>query len=159
MQCESLDINRYFVSFIYDYTRKTWIYLIKAKVEVIDVFRKFKAMISRQTGSFIKILKLDGGGEYVSTEFESHCEEEIIHEVTPPYIPQHNGTTERKNISIMNMVRSMLKCKNMPKYLWGEAASTAVYLLKRCPIKRLIGITSKKDWSRSKPNVSHLSML
>lgn len=157
MQCESLGGNRYFVSFIDDYTRKTWIYLIKSKSEVIEVFRKFKAMVSRQTGGYIKVLRSDGGGEYVSAEFKSLCEEEgIIHEVTPPYTPQHNGTAERKNRSIMNMVRSMLKCKNLPKYLWGEAASTAVYLLNRCPTKRLKGITSEEAWSGSKPDVSHL---
>lgn len=91
---------------------------MKAKSELLEVFRKFKAMVSRQTGKYIKVLRLDGGGEYVSAEFKSLCEEEgIIHEVSPPYTPQHNGTAERKNRNIMNMVRSMLKCKDLPKFL------------------------------------------
>jgi transposase InsO family protein len=135
------------VSFIDDYTRKTWIYRIKAKSEVLEVFRKFKVVVYRQTGKYIKVLRSDGGSEYVSAEFKSLCEEEgIVHEMTPSYTPQHNGTTERKNRSIMNMVRIMLKCKDLPKYLWGEATSTAVYLLNRCPTKRLKGIVSEEAW-------------
>ena len=74
---------------------------------------------------------------------------------TPPYTPQHNGAAERKNRTIMNMVRSMLKGKSLPKYLWGEAVSTAVFILNRSPSKRLEGITPEEAWSGAKPNVSH----
>lgn len=70
------------------------------------------------------------GGEYVSEAFQAYCEHEgIVHEVTPPYTPQHNGFAERKNRTIMNMVRSMLKCKKLPKFLWGKEVSTATYIL------------------------------
>ncbi|XP_058758225.1 uncharacterized protein LOC131631445 [Vicia villosa] len=49
---------------------------------------------------------------YVSKDFEILCEKEgIVHEVVPPYTPQHNGIAERKKRTIMNMVRSMLKDK------------------------------------------------
>ena len=60
MQCDSLGGSKYFVSFIDDYTRKTWIYLIKAKSKVLKVFKKFKAMVSRQTGKYIKVIRSDG---------------------------------------------------------------------------------------------------
>ena len=68
----------------------------------------------------IKILRTDGGGEYVSNEFKEFYESEgLIHEVTPLYTPQHNGTAERRNITLLNMVRCMLKSKNLPSFLWG----------------------------------------
>jgi hypothetical protein len=44
----------------------------------------------------------------------------------------------------MNMVRSMLNGKHLPKELWGEAVSTAAYNLNRCPTKRLDGITPEE---------------
>jgi len=49
------------------------------------------------------------GGEYTSTDFKKLCANEgIVHKVTPPHTPEHNGTTERKNRTLLNMVRCML---------------------------------------------------
>nr|KYP68042.1 Retrovirus-related Pol polyprotein from transposon TNT 1-94 [Cajanus cajan] len=156
IQTESLGGNRYFVSFIDDFSRKLWIYLIKRKSEVLEVFEKFKVLVERNSGQLIKVLRTDGGGEYMSREFQKFCDQEgIEHEVIPPYTPQHNGTAERKNRTIMNMVRSMLKSKELPKYLWGEAVSTTTYILNRSPSKRLEGVTPEEAWSGNKPNVSH----
>ncbi|GAU24164.1 hypothetical protein TSUD_83990 [Trifolium subterraneum] len=85
------------------------------------------------------------------------CESEgIVHEVIPPYTPQHNGSAERRNRTIMNMVRCMLKGKHLPKELWGEAVATATYILNLCPTKRLNGITPEECWSKNKPSVKHL---
>ena len=50
-----------------------------------------------------------------------------------PYSPQQNGVAERKNRTILDMVRSMLKSKNMPKEFWAEAVQCAVYVQNRCP--------------------------
>ena len=84
IQVDSIGGNRYFVTFIDDFSQKLWTYLIKKKSEVIEVFTKFKSMVERQSGR-----KLDGGGEYVSKDFDKLCEKEgIVHEVVPPYTPQ-----------------------------------------------------------------------
>ena len=92
--------NRYFISFIDDLTRKAWIYLVKRNHEVLEVFRRFKCLVEKQTGKVIKILRTNSGGEYVSNDFKQFYESEgLIHEVTPPYTPQHNGTTERKKLN------------------------------------------------------------
>jgi len=55
MQCESIGVNIYFVSFIDDYIRTTYIYLIIEKFDVIEVFKKFKSTSFRQIGKFIKV--------------------------------------------------------------------------------------------------------
>lgn len=159
MQVESTGGNKYFVSFIDDFSRKLWVYLIKKKSDVLDVFMKFKSMVERQSGLKLKVLRSDGGGEYVSKEFDTMCEREgIVHEVVPPYTPQQNGTAERKNRTIMNMVRSMLNGKHLPKELWAEAVSTAAYILNRCPTKRLDGITPEESWSGVRPSLNHLKV-
>jgi len=67
MQVETPSGNRYILTFIDDLTRKMWIYLIKRKSEVLSVFRKFKSMVERQSGSNIKILRSNGGGKYTTT--------------------------------------------------------------------------------------------
>lgn len=87
------------------------------KKEVFSSFRKFKLLVEKQVGHAIKRLRIDGGCEYTSIEFSQFCEKEgIEHEVIKPYTPQHNGIFERKNRSILNMARSMLKAKKMPKH-------------------------------------------
>ncbi|RDY09651.1 hypothetical protein CR513_05943, partial [Mucuna pruriens] len=76
---------------------------------------KFKCLVEKQNGKVIKVLRTDGGGEYVSNEFKEFYESEgLIHEVTPPYICQHNSTTERRKTTLLNLVRCMLKSKKLP---------------------------------------------
>jgi len=54
------------------------------------------------------------------------------------------------------MVRCMLKCKDLPKELWGEATLTASYVPNRSPTKRLKGITPEEAWNGKKPSIAHL---
>jgi len=158
-EVKSLGGNSYFVSFIDEFTRKIWIYLIKQKNEVFNIFKKFKLLSEKQSDNVIKMLRTDGGGYYNSHEFQVFCYEEgIIHEVTSPYTPQHNGVAKRRNVTILNMARNMMKGKGMPYYLWGESTSTIVYIMNRCPTKRLQGYTPKEAWSEKKPNVSHFKI-
>lgn len=84
----------------------------------------------------VNILKTDGGGEYTSRYFESYCTSQgIIHEVTAPYTP--HGLLERRNKSLLDMARSMLKENKLPLAFWGKAVNTAAYILNRCPTKKL----------------------
>ncbi|GAU30308.1 hypothetical protein TSUD_385290 [Trifolium subterraneum] len=145
LQVNSLGGNKYFVTFIDNHSRKLWTYLINKKSEVLEVFKRFKSLVERQSGFKIKVLRTDGGGEYMSSEFTALCEQEgIIREVTPPYTPQQNDIAERKNRTIMNMVRSMLNSKDLPKELWGEAVATATYVLNRLAYKHVPGQLRKK---------------
>ena len=65
----------YYVTFIDDYLRKTWIYLFNNKSEVFGKFKEFKALIENQSEKRIKTLRFDNGGEYTSKEFEAFCKE------------------------------------------------------------------------------------
>ena len=98
MQVDSYGGNRYFVTFIDDFSRKLWIYLIKRKDEVFDVFKRFKSMVERQSGHKLKILKPGSGGEYTSSDSGNYCDVKgIVHEVMSPYTPQQNSVAEKRN--------------------------------------------------------------
>jgi len=75
MNISSIGGNKYFLPFIDDFSRKTWIYLLKNKDEVFHYFKIFKAFVERQSGRLIKMVRSDGEGEYKSNEFKRHCEE------------------------------------------------------------------------------------
>ena len=155
----SIGGNKYFVSFVDEFTRMTWVSLIKFKHEVFAEFQKFKVKAEKQSGQKLKILRTDGGGEFNSNEFKTFCEENgIEHEVTAPYTPQHNGLAERRNRTLLDMVRSMLKEKKLPHNLWGEAVATACYVLNRCPTKKLKEIVPIQKWTGDKQSVSHLKV-
>ena len=59
--------------------------------EVLEMFIKYKSEVENQKNKMIKRLKTDRGGEYKSNPFKEFCEQnDIIHEVTPPYSPESN---------------------------------------------------------------------
>jgi len=94
--------------------------------------------VENQSGCRLRTIRLDNGKEYANDTFHKFCEEAgIEHQLTIPYTPQQNGLSERKNRSIMEMIRCMLHEKELPKKLWAEAASTAVFLLNRLPSRVL----------------------
>ena len=64
MSTASLSGYVYYVSFIDDYSRKTWIYLLKEKNEMFGKFKEFKALIENLTKRKIKTLRSDNGGEF-----------------------------------------------------------------------------------------------
>jgi transposase InsO family protein len=85
----------YYVSFIDDYSRKTWIYFLKTKDEVFSKFKEFKALIENLCEIKIKILRSDNGGECTSKEFlKFYKNVGIKRELTTPYNPQQNGVAE-----------------------------------------------------------------
>ena len=102
-------------------------------------------------------MRSDQGGEYTANDFEAFCTQQgIRHQTTPAYTPQLNGVAERKNRTILDMARSLLKAKKLPKQYWAEAVSCAVYLLNRCPTRSLQGVIPEEAWSGHKPSVTHL---
>jgi hypothetical protein len=59
MPSSSISGYVYYVSFIDDYSRKTWIYFLKSKDEVFSKFKEFKALIENLSERKIKILRSD----------------------------------------------------------------------------------------------------
>ncbi|KAL0549870.1 hypothetical protein IC582_014360 [Cucumis melo] len=69
--------NRYFITFIDDFSRKLWIYFLKEKSEALVCFKSFKAFTENQSGYKIKTLRSDRGGEYIA--FGNFFKEQGIH--------------------------------------------------------------------------------
>jgi hypothetical protein len=65
----SLGGSHYYVTFIDDATRKTWVYCIRQKSDVFDTFKKWKALVENETGKRLKCLRSYNGGDYCSKEF------------------------------------------------------------------------------------------
>ena len=113
--------------------------------------------MEQETWEKIQTLRIDRGGEFVSHEFDSYCDGVGIRWLlTAPYTPQQNGVVERRNRTLMEMARSMLKHKSMPNYLWGEAIRHATYLINRVATRALNDKMPYEMLRSRRPNISHL---
>jgi hypothetical protein len=159
MQNDSVGGNRYFITFIDDYSRMCWVYFLRNKSGALNVFKKFKAFVELQSGHKLKKLRSDRGGEYTSKEFEEFCEKQgMERQLTVAYSPQQNGVAERRNRTICEMGRSMLIEKGMPVTFWAEAVNTAVYIQNRCYTTSVAEKTPFEAFTGRKPGVKHLKV-
>ena len=63
--------NRYFLTFIDDFSKKIWVYFLKRKLEVFNYFKDCKVIIEKQSGYKIRTVRSDQGGEYTTNDFEA----------------------------------------------------------------------------------------
>ena len=119
----------YFATFIDDHSRKIWVYSLKSKVQVLDVFKQFQALSERQTGKKLKCIRTDNGGEHISPFDDYFRLQEIRHQKTPPKTPQLNGLAERMNRTLVERVRCVLSEAKLPNSFWAEALNIVAYVI------------------------------
>ena len=69
MPVPSTDGNKYIMTFIDDYTRICWVYLLKNKSDAFQTFKNFHKWIENDSQSHIGSICTDNGKEYTSNEF------------------------------------------------------------------------------------------
>ena len=89
---------------------------MKYKLEAFEKFKELKNEVEKQLWKSIKSLISNRGGKYSSQEFlNNHVDHGIQFQWTPPYMPQHNGVAKKRNLTLLDMVRSMMGNANLPK--------------------------------------------
>lgn len=158
---ESISIGgaKYFLTFIDDFSRKTFIYFLKSKKEVVNKFIEFKMWAENQFDRKIKVFRTDNGTEFCQQQIEKVCVANgIHHQRTVVYTPQQNGVAERMNRTIVERARCLLFDAELDKSYWAEAANMAVYLINRSVCSALVNKTPEEIWSGSKVDLSHLQL-
>ena len=144
----SLGGKHYFVTFVDDFSRRVWVYMLKSKDEVFETFLVWKKMVENQTGRKIKVLRSDNGTEYRNDQFFYFCKEEgISRHFTVRDTPQQNGVAERMNRTMLEKVRCMLSNASLGKQFWAEVVMYASHLINRLPSSALNGKTPLEVWS------------
>ncbi|KAL0548477.1 hypothetical protein IC582_012930 [Cucumis melo] len=130
--------KRWFITFIDDHTRLTWVYLITDKSEVSSIFQNFYHTIKTQFHTKIAIFRSDNGRGFQNHNLsEFLASKGIVHQTSCAYTPQQNGVAERKNCHLVEVARSLMLSTSLPSYLWGDAILTAVHLINRMPSRIL----------------------
>ncbi|KAL6312732.1 hypothetical protein AAG906_015139 [Vitis piasezkii] len=117
MQTASFGGSRYFLLFTDDHSRMSWVYFLQSKAETFETFKKFKAFVEKQSGKCIK-----------RADYSLFTEQ--------------NGVAERKNRTVVEMARSMMKAKNLSNHFWAKELNRTPY----------------EAWYGRKPWVSHLKV-
>jgi transposase InsO family protein len=103
---------------------KTWQFLFHY------IYRQYMNMVENQLDKSIKALRTDRGREYLSEQFKRLYDEKgIKRQLTMLSTPQENGVAERRNRTLLEMVRSMMAQANLPISYWGDALLIAAYIL------------------------------
>nr|GEX63196.1 hypothetical protein [Tanacetum cinerariifolium] len=131
---------------------------VEHKHEVFETFKVFQKEVENQLGKTIKSLRSNRRGEYISQEFLDHLKDhEIIAHRTPPYTLQHNGVSEKRNRTLLDMVRSMMNQTTLPKSFWDYALETAARILNMVPTKK-VEKTPYEVWHEKAPKLSYLKV-
>ncbi|GJV40477.1 retrotransposon protein, putative, ty1-copia subclass [Tanacetum coccineum] len=148
----------YFITFTDDYSRYGYVYLLKNKHEVFETFKVFKNKVENQLGKKIMALRLDQGGEYISQEFKDYLKAcGIVQRLTLPYTPHHNGVSERRNRTLLDMVRSMMNLTTLPLSFWDYALESATSFINMVPTKK-VDKTPYELWYGKVSNLSYLKV-
>jgi GAG-pre-integrase domain/Integrase core domain len=158
----SLNGHKSFITFIDDYSRYAYIYLIFEKSEALDKFKIFKAEVKNQHNLKIKVVRLDRENEYYGRHIDLGQsldpfalflqENGIVYQFSMPGDPRQHGVAERRNCTLMDMVRSMICSTILPECLWSEALKTTTHVLNRVPSKS-VSTTSYELWTDRKPQL------
>ena len=154
----SLGGMHYFLTFVYDYSRKVWVYLIKNKNKVLNIFLKWKKMVETKTSQKVKRLHSEFDGEYKNDLFIQICQDEgIVQHLTVRDTPQQNRVVERMNQTILEKVRCTLSNAGLGKEFWAEAVVYACHLINRLPSAAIEGKTPIEMWT-GKPATDYNSL-
>ncbi|KAJ8897356.1 hypothetical protein PR048_002702 [Dryococelus australis] len=126
--------KKYIVTFTDGFTYFSEIHLLELKTEVPELVIRHIRKIERQAWTNVEGIVIDTSAQYT---------------------PQHQGTAERFNRTLLDKVRALMLDSAAPEDLWSEAAYTATYLINRSQTKGQ-SETPAELWYGKKPDVSNL---
>jgi transposase InsO family protein len=122
--------SKYGLVIIDDFSRFTWVFFLQDKSETQGTLKRFLRRAQNEFELKVKKIRSDNGSEFKNLQVEEYLEEEgIKHEFSAPYTPQQNGVVERKNRTLIDMVRTMLGEYKTPERFWSEAVNTACHAI------------------------------
>jgi transposase InsO family protein len=134
----SIGGNKYGFVIVDDYSRYTFVFFMKNKSKVHEIFKKFATRAQNEFDVKIKRVRSDNGTEFKNTNIEDYLDEKGIgHELSVPYTPQQNGLVERKNKTLIEAARTMLDEYKTSDSFWAEAINTACHAINRLYLHKL----------------------
>ena len=145
---------RYFLTIVDNFSRCTWVYLLKNKSDTQFFIPNFVNMVHTQFHASVKTIRSDNGTTFFLREF--FHSKGILHQLSCVDTPQQNAIVERKHHHIFNVARALKFQSNLPLCLWGDCILTAIYLINKLPSKSLHNKSPYELLFKSSPPYNHL---
>jgi hypothetical protein len=128
---------------------------MRHKSESFEKFKEFQNEVQNQLGKIIKFLRSNRGGEYLSHEFGDHLKQcGIVPQLTPPGTPQWNRVSERRNRTLLDMVRSMMSQTDLSLSFWGYALEIVAFYTEQGYVEK----TPNEMWTQKHLGLSFLKV-
>ncbi|KAJ0809569.1 putative RNA-directed DNA polymerase [Helianthus annuus] len=147
----------YFLTIVDDYSRNTWVFLIKYKSDASTCLMNFCKKVETQFSKLVRRIRCDNGGEFTSNlMLNFYTNQGILLETTCPHTSQQNGVVERKHRHLLDTARALRFEAKLPKKFWGECVLTAAYIINRLPSKIINDKTPYEILHNQKPEYDHM---
>ena len=115
MSTQAKEGYEYFITCTDDYSIYGYVHLMKRKSETFKKFKEFRAEVENQLVKRIKAIWSNLGGEYFLGDFKDYLTQNgIVSQLTTPGTPQQNSVVEKRNKTLLEMVRSMMSYSTLP---------------------------------------------
>lgn len=153
-----VDGHKYFLTIVDDYTRTTWIYLLKLKSNACFTIKYFLSYVKTQFDKTVKVCRTDRT-EFVNDICQNMFKElSINHQKICAYLPQQNGMAERKHRHILEVTRALRLQANNSYQIFGQYVLVAVYIINRLPLSMTCTSPCEKLYNK-KPSLNHFRVL
>lgn len=151
--------EKYFLTFVDDFSKCARIYCIKHKSETASCLKEYVNYVENQFSKKVKQIQCDNGKEYMNREILNFVKYKGIQLTTcPPYVHELNGVAERYNRSAMDIGRCLMREANIHRRYWPEVMNTVAYLKNRTIANTAVNKSPYEIFFGIKPNVENLKI-
>nr|GEW52546.1 hypothetical protein [Tanacetum cinerariifolium] len=131
MRVASINGKRY-VLVIDDYSRYTWTHFLRTNDETPEVLIDFLRLVQRGLQAQVTIVRTDKGTKFLNQNLHAYfATEGIHHQTSVSRTPKQNGIVERRNRTLVEAARIMLKAAKVPLFFWAEAIAITCFTQNR----------------------------
>ncbi|GKB47484.1 retrovirus-related pol polyprotein from transposon TNT 1-94 [Tanacetum coccineum] len=155
MRMASINGKRYILVIVDDYSRFTWVRFLRTKYEAPKAIIKCIKNIQVRLNATVRNVQTYNGTEFVNqTLCEFYENVGISHQTFVARTPQQNDIFERRNLTLVEVARTMLIFSKAPLFLWAEAINTACYTKNSSLIRLRFNKTPYELMHDKKPDLS-----
>jgi len=157
---KSITGKRFILTIIDEFSRKSWIFLLKSKSETIDIIiNMFKFLNNIFKENKIKYFKSDNGREYNNRKILEFCKNNGIRKIySPPYNPENNGLAERFNQTIISCAKTLLFWSKLSENFWDFAIIYANYIYNKVPHSGIDNKIPEEIFYNKKVNLKYIKV-